>query len=466
MAISLRPSRRVTAAVYWAVVVVLVITLAVPAPGPWTVLLIMLLSLVLGLGPNAPQRVAVVFLLGGVGAVMLMMVGVRDWHGWYESVRTLVFSMLWVGFPWLIGFAWQLRGKVWQQAREAVEQQRRERAAQERRRRDAERISLAESLHDDLGHALSLVALNLGRLELDPELGEETRDTVTTARRQLSEAVERLGASVSLLRDSTVPGLVRRDDVAALIDEARDAGVEVTATGVLSPDRLTRYDRQTLVRVVQESLTNAVKHAPGQPISLMMDETAEGMAVSISNPLPASPHAVSGPGIGLEALTAQVESVDGTMRVRKDDNRFVVEVFLPAVASAGEPGKHVTEEADNESAILVRARRRGRVILASAVVVIVAALGMLETWTVYEAHRSLLSAENFARITPGERRSDIAELLPAHELSPSPESEPGVSCHDYAVTSQPLDDASGDVYRICFHDDTVHSTEYIPAENR
>src|SRR5699024_120195 len=75
-----------------------------------------------------------------------------------------------------------------------------QRPAEPQGRATADRLALAQSLHDDLGHSLSLVALNLGRLEIDPALPESARTSLLHARNDLAHAVERLGDSVSDLR--------------------------------------------------------------------------------------------------------------------------------------------------------------------------------------------------------------------------------------------------------------------------
>ncbi|WP_280357366.1 hypothetical protein [Nocardia otitidiscaviarum] len=102
-------------------------------------------------------------------------------------------------------------------------------------------------------------------------------------------------------------------------------------------------------------------------------------------------------------------------------------------------------------------------ILAAAAVVAVAALAMVQVLTMAQARRALLPAETFAQIRPGDPRVQAEALLPAHDLSPRPTADPGTECRDYAVTADMFDDASGDVYRICFAGDVVTSTRHIVA---
>src|SRR5699024_12197114 len=72
-----------------------------------------------------------------------------------------------------------------------------QRLADLKERATADRLALAQSLHDDLGHSLSLVALNLGRLEIDPALPQSARTSLLHARNDLTHAVARLEGSAS-----------------------------------------------------------------------------------------------------------------------------------------------------------------------------------------------------------------------------------------------------------------------------
>lgn len=110
------------------------------------------------------------------------------------------FALLRVGVPWLIMVAWCQRTQIQRGARIVAAQEEQRRRVAAGRERDAERLALAEELHDDLGHALSLVALNLGALEMHRDLDPGVWARIATAREQLSTAVEHLGASVASLR--------------------------------------------------------------------------------------------------------------------------------------------------------------------------------------------------------------------------------------------------------------------------
>ncbi|MCK0118373.1 histidine kinase [Isoptericola sp. S6320L] len=444
-------------------VVVLAGLLALPQPRPWTFLLLAVVACAVGLSDDGARRGAAAFLLATATVMLLTLAQGNDPA---VAAREMLFASVRGGVPWLVGYAWRLRTQVRRQAVERLAQERHARRDSARRRRDAERLALAESLHDHLGHDLSLVALQLGRLELDPDLTGPARDRVAAARRQLARAVDGLGTSVDSLRSGAAPGLARSDDVAALLTEARRAGAAVSVTG-LSHELPRTADRASLVRVLREGLTNAVRHAPGQPVTVAV--AGEGpLVVTVRNPLAPHPPTGGTSGTGLASLTGHLERAGGTLHAGDDGETFTLRATVatrrPAGAFTDDPppddgaddDDHEDDDGpEREAALLSGARRRGRAVLLAATVVIVAALGAVEAFTLVEAHRALLPEQDFARIEFGDARDEVAHLLPEHELLPRPAAEAGTACHDYAITTARFDDASGDVHRVCFTDGVV-----------
>lgn len=449
---------------------------ALPDPSFWMRLLLAVVALVVGLGRANWQRGALALLLCAGLVTIGTAAGEMTRH---EASRHLVLVLASAGIPWLVGAAWRLRAQVRRQATERVAELRHQRDLKLRQDRDAERLTLAQSLHDDLGHALSLVALNLGRLELDPDLGVTARESVATARYQLSEAVDRLGSSVSSLRDGAPLGLPARDDADELLERTRQAGAEVHVAAWPSPDRLADFDGPTLVRVLHEALTNAVKHAPHHPITIELSDRGDLLRLETRNStgrLPDQPaDAASASGrTGLASLRRHLQTVGGRLEVASNEDLFTLRADIPRVdpaAAKREPrAPHDQPETDphesGEDALLAGAHRRGQVILAFAVILVIGVIGAVQLYGAVEARRALLTPDAFARIEAGDARAEVEKLLPDGELSPRPPSEPGTDCHDYAPTANPFDDASGDVYRICFAGNEVDSTRLVPGAER
>jgi signal transduction histidine kinase len=469
-----------------AAVVVLGVVAAIPRPGVATALVVALLALGTGLGRDGVRRGGLAAACGVVVIGVSVVVGDREWA---DTARQALFSLLRAGVPWLLGVAWRLRTQVRRQAAEHVADERRRRDVLAQRRRDAERLTLAESLHDDLGHALSLVALNLGRLELDTTLTPPARESVATARTQLGQAVERLGDSVAALRSGTAPGLPRGGDVDDLVAQVRRSGVDVDVVGMPAPGQLTDVDHETLHRVLQEALTNATKHAPGEAVTVEVRDVGDRLDVRVSNAV-GTGGAVpgGGRGTGLASLGQHLRASGGRLDTRTRDGVFTLDARVP-VRGADESGRARGEglgSGDGWSAtgglasgagpssgggvgddvLLTRAGRRGRVVLGAAVVLVIGVLGAAEGLVELETSRSRLAPEEFARIHVGDTRDEVQHVLPAYELPSRPEADGDPDCHDYAITADRFADAAGDVYRVCFTGDVVAVTQRVAEGDR
>ncbi|PSK91876.1 signal transduction histidine kinase [Haloactinopolyspora alba] len=417
-----------------------------------------------------------------VAAVLLILTDVSLQQVLVVAAVDVTFGVL----PWLLAFAW--RARRWVVAREAADVEREERA----RQRDAdivrarERTHLAQELHDDLGHALSLVALNLGRLELDRSLDGSQRSAIATSRQHVADAVARLGASVESLRDDAVPSLAsqhQNTDVVALIDAARSAGATVEVADDPGPDRLAEFGGPTVHRVVQEGITNAVKHAPGEPVRVGFDDEGRWLRITVTNdlgPKRARDGAGGGDaaasdesGYGLVALRERVRLAGGTIRAGEHEGRFTLAVGVPrlgnraAVATSGPaPDPRTPTAAVETYRRLARARRRSAMYLWAALVVpavaLVAIVVLVQVLGMYEANRAELATDVFAEIDVGDRRAGVT--LPEYELDVHDDTDPAGECHYYAVTSNPLDNGYGDSYRICFANGAVLSAEQLTPD--
>ncbi len=245
------------------------------------------------------------------------------------------------------------------EAEQALEQARRAHAAETQAAALGERARIAREIHDVLAHALAAVAVNLqaaeGLLDALPGKGPELAKAI--------ECVERAGAltkegmaearrAILALRDDGTalypdppapdyPGAGQPGGgqlavrLRALADEHRaagDAAVEFTVTG--TPRPLGTDASLTAFRTAQEALTNARKHAPGQPVCLAVGYAAADMTLLVSNPLPAPdgapPLARAGAGYGLTGLRERAALAGGTLTSGPSGGQWEVCLRLPA----------------------------------------------------------------------------------------------------------------------------------------
>ena len=210
--------------------------------------------------------------------------------------------------------------------------------------RQDERELIAREMHDTVAHHLSLVSLHASVLEVtadDP--GTDVGASARSMRGEASRALDEMRTLIAALRTAG-DGLAeqyagpapRLADLPGLVDDARRAGVDIGATvfvdqGDSAPPALTR----AVYRVVQESLTNAMKHGPGGRVDVeVRARPGAGVDVTVRNtlaPTPASGSLRGGTtgGAGLIGMRERVEALDGTFSAEAQDGRFVLRAHLP-----------------------------------------------------------------------------------------------------------------------------------------
>ncbi len=202
--------------------------------------------------------------------------------------------------------------------------------------RQEERELIAREMHDTVAHHLSLVSLHASALEATAGgPGTDVPAAARSMRDSAHRALEEMRTLVASLRDRAGPEpgpAPQLAELPRLVDEARRAGADVSATLFVSdeaeaPPALTR----AVYRIVQESLTNALKHAPGARVDVdVRAGPTAGVDVSVRNRLPATPPVgVPGGGAGLLGMRERAEALGGTFEARDADGWFGVHVHLP-----------------------------------------------------------------------------------------------------------------------------------------
>ncbi|MER7130212.1 sensor histidine kinase [Streptosporangium saharense] len=201
------------------------------------------------------------------------------------------------------------------------------------RARLQERARIAHDMHDTLGHELSLLALRAGALEMAPDLDERHREAAAKLREGAGLATERLAEVLTLLRDGGPAPLLPAGSVEALVERAAGAGLPVSLEwhGVR---HLPPTTGELAHRVVQEALTNAAKHAPGETVRVRLATSDDTTVVTVVNPLPRRVRRGVGAGAGLAALREHVPLHGGTFQAGPRGREFEVAATLP---HTGEP---------------------------------------------------------------------------------------------------------------------------------
>ncbi|MFI6351617.1 sensor histidine kinase [Streptomyces sp. NPDC050743] len=211
-------------------------------------------------------------------------------------------------------------------------------AAAEARAADlAVRNRLARELHDCVGHALSAVTLQASAarrlLDTDPEFVREALAAIEeTTRRTVGE----LDAVLGVLRDGDAPGTgpapTLESDLDGLLRRTRAAGQPVTATLGTDPAALPPLVSREAYRIVQEGLSNALKHA-GTAVAVRIATAAGHLEITVENPLGAAPAARPGGGHGLRGIADRVRLLGGTVRAGPSGDTWRLSVRLPLKAT-------------------------------------------------------------------------------------------------------------------------------------
>lgn len=400
--------------------------------------------------------------------------GVYPPSTWAVAVVTL---LLLTGPAWLLGAHRRQHAALSAAGWEHARQLRREHRLVAEQARSRERSRIAQDMHDSLGHELSLIALRAGALEVDPGLGERHREAATELRATAVTATEHLREIIGVLRTEAGPEPVTPagEGVADLVERARDSGMRITLVHEADTAALAPMVGRAVHRVVQESLTNATRHAPGAEVAVSIAGDGERLEVRAVNPVPADaetgPHGVGG-GRGLIGLRERVRLAGGAFAAGPTgDGSWEVCAVLPLRGGSAPPDGAVEDEDTAIDRLQRAARRRFRgwsAALVAVPVAVITALAALVLWaTAANMRESTLTPEEFQRLRPGTPQSEVEEVLPpfsvpfdARELAEGAVPE-GAVCSYYRSSASMFDDQRV-FYQLCFTDGRLSAKGEAP----
>ncbi|TMR01625.1 sensor histidine kinase [Actinomadura soli] len=283
-----------------------------------------------------------------LGVAVLSFAGV-----WIKDSETALNASVLLVPPLAVGYAVRLR----QTSRRQLAEQRLRLAFEERRHQDAEAVlterqRIARELHDVVAHHMSMIAIQAEAAPYKVEsVPDETRRDLAEIRATALDALTELRRVLGVLRSedgaetAPQPGLDRLDE---LVGNARAAGLHVTTrldgdlAGLPPGVGLTAY------RILQEALSNAMRHAPGSRVQVEASRSDGIVWLGVVNGPPADGRA-PGPGLpggghGLVGMRERAAALGGELTARPTpDGGFAVTANLPVEAPS--PARDTTRPA-------------------------------------------------------------------------------------------------------------------------
>jgi signal transduction histidine kinase len=277
--------------------------------------------------PNAPSNLVAVpgFLLAyslgtaadqrrSVTSLLILLAGLEVSNGWTFNPLFLVLT---IG-PWALGRVTVSRRRLTEQLAARGRELEAERALFAAEAVRYERARIARELHDIVAHCVSVMVIQASagqRLTAtNPSLAAEAFDSIGEVAQQAEAEIGRL---LELL-DST--GQQRGADglrlIGELVTRASTAGLAVSCRFSGSADDLPADAADAAYRVVQESLTNALKHAPGAPVDIVVEGAGGYVEIDVRNSAAVGPPSGlerSGGGRGLTGMRERVAACGGEL---------------------------------------------------------------------------------------------------------------------------------------------------------
>lgn len=315
-------------------------------------------------GRSAGTQVAALIAVAALALVLAP--GRPTGEVWFTAAST---ALIMIVIPWAVGRYLRLQADLAAAGFELAARLEREHARATEQERLRERARIASDMHDSLGHELGLLAMRASALQVAAEATPALRQAAAGLRESAATATDRLRQIIGVLRQDGehAPVDPLGGSVAALVKRAAASGVDVcleaddeAEAGLADPAA------RAVVRVVQEGLTNATKHARGSAVRVSLRRSGDVLEVTVANgpargrrarPTgPAGsgyraagpdgsgyrPAGLDGSGYGLVGLDERVRLAGGTLRAGPDGDGFTLTARLPVHAQQVAPPPSAT----------------------------------------------------------------------------------------------------------------------------
>ena len=232
------------------------------------------------------------------------------------------------------------------EAQERAEWAERTREEEARKRVDAERLRIAREVHDTVAHSIAIINVQAGvTAHVLDRRPERARETLVAIEQTSSQALREMRAVLGVLRDTDDgrtphPGVGQADE---LIASARDAGLDITLQADPPPPALPSAVSSAVYRILQESLTNVIRHVGPTRVTIALDYGDNAVAVRVvdegcgrvADQASNGTSRTTEPGRGILGMRERCQLLGGDLTAQpRPDGGFEVSARLP-LAPAG-----------------------------------------------------------------------------------------------------------------------------------
>jgi signal transduction histidine kinase len=301
--------------------------IVVPTPHPTSAPFIVWMIAAYSLGTHAPRRSAAV-------GVVSMIACLDFWAIVQHQGSEFVFlTVILAGF-WCVGRLVRSRNRVAVELAERTRELEQEREEHTRLAVAEERSRIARELHDIVAHTLGVIVVQAGAERLHLQNDSPIRDAFTSIESSGREALEEMGRLLGMLRVdgeagmlAPQPGLARLD---ALLDSIRATGLDVELVIEGESRQLGPGADVSAYRIVQEALTNTVRHGTSEHARVRMCWEANALEIEVADDGVGPPPRQTRSGHGLLGIRERVALYGGVLVTgRSDLGGFLLSARLP-----------------------------------------------------------------------------------------------------------------------------------------
>ncbi|MFF5081368.1 sensor histidine kinase [Actinoplanes sp. NPDC000266] len=256
-------------------------------------------------------------------------------HGSTWTLAHIGGESLWLAAVLAVATAYRSTVRWQTEVAHRLEQDEHERELDARRRRAEERVGIARDLHDVVSHTLAVVGVHLNvaldSFDSDPD---EARSSLRLAQEVRGRAMTDLKSLVDVLREGAAPAIGEPADglegLERLTEQVRSAGLAVSLNEFGERELVPAPVATAVYRVVQESLTNTVRHAGASRVAVTVRYAPASVVVDVQDNGTAADTVIDGNGIA--GMRERVAALGGALTAGAGRGGFTVRATIPFTA--------------------------------------------------------------------------------------------------------------------------------------